>query len=62
MKDGRDITEVERTKREKDLGVNIDEDLKFSEHIEIQVNKANKLLGLIRRSFTHLDKESISTS
>ena len=59
MKDGRDITEIVRTKREKDLGVNIDEDLKFSEHIEIQVNKANKLLGLIRRSFTHLDKESM---
>jgi hypothetical protein len=32
---------------EKDLGVNIDNELKFSKHMEGQVNKANKRLGLI---------------
>jgi hypothetical protein len=37
--------------RYKDLGVNIDNELKFSKRIEGQVNKANKQLGLIRRSF-----------
>lgn len=44
---------------EKDLGVLVDQDLKFSKHVESQVNKANKILGLIRRSFTHLDKDSM---
>ena len=33
--------------------------MKFSGHIEAQVNKANRLLGLIRRSFVHLDGESM---
>ena len=38
---------------EKDLGVNVDLELKFSKHIEIQVNKANKILGLIRGSYEY---------
>ena len=35
--------------------------LKFSKHVEIQVNKANRILGLIRRSYEHLDTESMKT-
>ena len=31
---------LESTNTEKDLGVNIDSELKFSKHVEIQVNKA----------------------
>ena len=42
---------------EKDLGVYVDHNLNFSKHIQTQVNKANRLLGLIRRSFTYLDKD-----
>jgi hypothetical protein len=41
------------------LGVIIDNELKFSKHIEGQVNKANKGLGLIRRSFEFLDAEAM---
>jgi hypothetical protein len=44
---------------EKDLEVNIDSELKFSKHIEGQVNKANKRLGLIRRSFEFLDAKAM---
>jgi hypothetical protein len=44
---------------ERDLGVHVDSDLKFSRHVEIQVNKANKILGLIRRSFEYIDCESM---
>ena len=40
---------------EKDLGVTIDSELKFEEHISNKVNKANSIAGLIRRSFAHLD-------
>ena len=47
-----------KTTCEKDLGVNIDKDLKFSIHTSTQVNKANRILGLIRRSFEYLDKHS----
>ena len=37
----------------------MDKDLRFSQHIETQVNKVNRLLGLIRRSYEHLDAESM---
>ena len=40
---------------ETDLGVTIDSEVKFEEHISKKVNKANSIVGLIRRSFTHLD-------
>ena len=40
---------------EKDLGVTTDHKLNFLHHIIIQVKKANKMIGLIRRSYTHLD-------
>ena len=43
---------------EKDLGVIIDHKLNFSSHIVTQVKKANKMMGLIRRSYTHLDRTS----
>ena len=41
--------------KERDLGVIIDHKLNFSSHIVMQVKKANKVMGLIRRSYTHLD-------
>ena len=42
---------IEKSSVEKDLGVYVDKELKFSKHIEVQANKSNKLLGLIRRSY-----------
>lgn len=48
---------LEITTLEKDLGVLMDPELKFTEHVEKQVNKANKILGLIRRTFEYLDGE-----
>ena len=41
---------------EKDLGVIIDHKLNFSSHVVTQVKKANKMMGLIRRSYTYLDR------
>ena len=58
---GVDVIELEKTSIEKDLGVNVDNQLKFSNHIEMQVNKGNKILGLIRRSFTYLLRNSMLT-
>ena len=60
MLKGVDMIELEKTSIEKDLGVNVDNQLKFSNH-EMQVNKGNKILDLIRRSFTYLDRKSILT-
>ena len=47
------VLELEKTSIGKDMGVNVDNQLKFINHIEMQVNKGNKILGLIRRSFTY---------
>ena len=43
----------------KDLGVSVDTSLTFLKHFEIQVNKANMLLGLVRRSFVYLDSQTM---
>ena len=40
---------------EKDLGVTIDHKLNFSSHVVTQVKTTNKMMDLIRRSYTHLD-------
>ena len=41
--------------KEKGVRVIIDHKLNFSSHIVTQVKKINKMIGLIRRSYTHLD-------
>ena len=51
---------VSKVTEEKDLGIIIDKDLKFQHHIAESVKKANRKLGLIRRSFSCLDKEIFS--
>ena len=43
---------------EKDLGVTIDYKPNFSRHIVTQIKKENKMMGLIRCSYTHLDRTS----
>jgi hypothetical protein len=52
---GSDI--LKETTEEKDLGVWMNNSLKPSNHIARAVNKANQLLGLVRRSFTYIDGE-----
>ncbi|XP_068229703.1 uncharacterized protein [Palaemon carinicauda] len=47
------LLEVEH---EKDLGVIIDNRLNFSEHLNKKINMANKITGLIRRTFVSLDE------
>jgi len=47
--------ELEHVFEEKDLGVFIDSNLSFAEHISSKVRVANAMVGLIRRSFSHLD-------
>ena len=42
----------------KDLSVLIDDNLKFSHNILEKVNKANQIMGLIRRSFTYMNQHN----
>ena len=50
--------EIEHVFDEKDLGVTVDSELRFEEHIANKVRVANAIVGLIRRSFSYLDCDS----
>ena len=51
-----DGTVLLETEEEKDLGVLIDKELKFSRHIRGIVAKANRMIGLMKISFENIDK------
>ena len=55
MNPGSNLQTLEETICEKDLGVYIDNVLKFSTHAERAPNKGSQLVGMIRHSFDHLD-------
>ena len=46
---------------EVDLGVTVDQQLKFSKHTDTKLSKANKILGLIRHTFKYLNAETLTT-
>ena len=47
--------EIDHVFDEKDLGVTIDSELRFEEHIARKVRIANAIVGQMRRSFSYLD-------
>ena len=47
--------ELEHVFEQKDLGVIIDSELRFEEHVSAKIRVANAIVGLIRRSFLFLD-------
>ena len=49
---------IEHVDVEKDIGVQIDEELSFEQHISTKVRVANAIMGQIRRSFTFLDPDT----
>ena len=49
--------ELEKSTEERDLGVLIDDRLEFDKHIKGIVNKANRMLGMIKIGFSCLDEE-----
>ena len=49
---------LERVEKMKDLGVTVDEKLKFYNHIHENVNKAYSMLGIIKRNFKYMDNVS----
>jgi hypothetical protein len=53
---------ITQSTEEKDLGITIDEKLKFQIHIYNQTKKVNRQrLGMIKRSFTYMDKNMFTT-
>ena len=49
------ISSLAKDTEEKDLGIIFQDNLKFDKQILSSVGKANKILGLIKRSFVHMD-------
>jgi hypothetical protein len=52
------VLELEHVSSMSDLGIIIDCELKFKEHIYHKINKAYQMLGIISRNFIDLDKAS----
>ena len=52
------ILDIRDEMTERDLGIAIDNHLNFKLHISQTVSQANRLLGMTRRSFEHLDQET----
>ena len=48
-----------QVKEGKDLGVIIDHELKFHQQTAASVKKANRVLGIIKKSFSHLDETTL---
>ena len=56
-KDGKEKrVKLKEIEAEKDLGVIIDKSLSFKQHVQQAKLKANRVLGMIRRSFDHLSE------
>ena len=47
-----------KSEAEKDLGVVVDDNLKFSKHIEGITQKANQILGVLRRNFKNINRKT----
>lgn len=59
MKMGEQHINISACTDEKDLGVIFDQNIKFDIHVNTVVSKANRVLGLIKRTFTILDKSIV---
>ena len=46
---------IEYVTQEKDLGLIIDENLSFEQHVAEKIKKENLIMGVIRRTMEHLD-------
>ena len=55
------VHNLTRDDSEKDLGILFTNNLNFESHISSTVNKVNRIIGLIRRKFTHMDKSLFLT-
>ena len=52
---------IESVDHIKDLGVTFESHLSFYDHIQEKINKAYSIIGLIKRNFIHMDKNTFSS-
>ena len=50
---------LQETRIERDLGVLVDDQLKFRDQAATTASRANRILGLIKHSFGHLDRRTV---
>ena len=55
---GTDQHKLSEIQVEKDIGVFIDEKLSFESHMEEKIDKANAIMGTIRRTYDYLDEKT----
>ena len=48
---------ISETKKETDLGILVSDNLSWSEHVANCAKKANRVLGMVKHTFSHMDKE-----
>ena len=60
MTQSRKPVELHKTKQEKYLVIYIEPELNFSQHCGKQVNKRNQILGLIHKTYSYFDVESMT--
>ena len=58
MKIGNDVQKISVCETEKDLGVTFDSELSFDLHIKRVTNKANQMIGIIKRTFLYMNKHT----
>ena len=56
-----DLNPMLKTTEKKDIGVIIDHNISFEKHSNEKVNKANSVMGVIRRTFDYLDTTAFKT-
>ena len=49
--------DLEKVTTKTDLGICVDDNLKFSDHISAKLSKANKMLQIIKHTFKHITPE-----
>ena len=52
--------DLENKSEIKDLGIIVDENLHFSNHITDKVNKANQIMGIFRRTMVYLNRHNLT--
>ena len=58
LESGGQVVQINECTQERDLGVIFDSKLSFDAHVQSCISKANKILGIIRRSFSFLNKDT----
>ena len=52
---------ISHYEEEKDLGIIITEDLHWDAHIAMCIKKANTMIGMVKRTFTYMDKDMFNS-